>query len=70
MTTLAPEISNTTAARVFIRRALTHAIRDIEMLVMSIALPAILMVMFTYVFGGALDPAESTSTTWCQASSC
>ena len=56
MTALAPRITRPTATRIFIRRALIHAIRDIETLVMAIALPAILMVMFTYVFGGAIDP--------------
>jgi len=56
MTTLAPALSRPTAARIFVRRSLTHSLRDTESLIMSVALPGILMVMFTYVFGGAIDP--------------
>lgn len=41
---------------VFIGRSLRHAVRDVESLLMSIALPVILMLMFTFVFGGAIDP--------------
>jgi ABC-2 type transport system permease protein len=57
MTTLAPRIGRIDASRVFIRRSLTHSWRDVETLIMSIALPATLMAMFTYVFGGAIDPS-------------
>lgn len=56
MTTLAPSIARPVAARIFMRRSLTHSLRDAETLIMAIALPAMLMVMFTYVFGGAIDP--------------
>lgn len=57
MTTLAPRVSLTTSSRIFVRRSLLHSIRDVETLLMSIALPAMLMILFTYVFGGALDPS-------------
>lgn len=57
MTALAPVIGRGTAARIFIARSLTHSRRDTESLIMGVALPAMLMVMFTYVFGGAIDPS-------------
>jgi ABC-2 type transport system permease protein len=57
MTTLSPRIRPATAGRIFVRRSLTHSWRETETLIMSIALPAILMALFTYVFGGALDPS-------------
>ncbi|WP_206109211.1 ABC transporter permease [Paenibacillus sp. HB172176] len=41
---------------VFIGRSLRHSIRNIEALIMAIMLPIMLMLLFTYVFGGALDP--------------
>ncbi len=48
MTVLLPE-------REFIARSLLHTIRTPEVLIMAIALPTILMVIFTFVFGGAID---------------
>lgn len=50
-------IGRADASRIFIRRSITQSRRDVETLVTSIALPAILMVMFTVLFGGALGPA-------------
>ncbi|MCJ8012935.1 ABC transporter permease [Paenibacillus sp. KQZ6P-2] len=41
---------------VFIGRSLLHSIRNIEALMMAIMLPIMLMLLFTYVFGGAIDP--------------
>lgn len=41
---------------VFIGRSLRHSLRNVEALVMAIALPIMLMLLFTYVFGGAIDP--------------
>ncbi|GGP16147.1 ABC transporter permease [Oceanobacillus neutriphilus] len=41
---------------VFIGRSLRHSLRNTEALVMAIALPIMLMLLFTYVFGGAIDP--------------
>jgi len=39
---------------VFIRRSITHSLRDTEALLMAVILPTMLMLLFTYVFGGAL----------------
>lgn len=44
------------AEAVFIGRSIRHTLRNGEALVMAVALPTILMLMFTFVFGGALDP--------------
>lgn len=59
MTALAtrPRLGGLTAEAVFIGRSLRHSLRDAESLIMSIALPVMLMLMFTYVFGGAIDPS-------------
>lgn len=43
------------SSAVFIKRSLTHSLRDGEGLLMAIALPALLMLMFTIVFGGAIQ---------------
>ena len=44
-----------TSTAVFIRRSLTHSVRNVEALTMAIVLPVMLMLLFTFVFGGALD---------------
>ena len=44
-----------TEEAVFIKRALLHSLRNTESLVMGIMLPVMLMLLFTFVFGGALD---------------
>lgn len=46
-----------TAELVFITRALRHSFRDAESVLLSVLLPVMLMLTFTYVFGGAIDPA-------------
>ena len=46
-----------TAEAVLIRRSITHALRDAEALTMAVILPTMLMLLFTFVFGGALDPS-------------
>jgi len=51
-----PRLAGLTAERVFVRRSLTHSLRDGESLLMAILLPVMLMVLFTFVFGGAIDP--------------
>lgn len=38
----------------FVGRSLRHTVRDGESLVMAIMLPVMLMLLFTYVFGGAI----------------
>ncbi|SEC58423.1 ABC transporter permease [Paenibacillus sp. GP183] len=44
-----------TTIAVFIGRSIRHSLRNTEALVMAIALPIMLMLLFTYVFGGAID---------------
>ena len=39
----------------FIGRSLRHSVRNVDALMMAILLPVLLMLMFTFVFGGALD---------------
>lgn len=52
-----PRLAPLLAERVFIGRSVRHTLRNGEALVMAIALPTILMLLFTYVFGGAIDPS-------------
>lgn len=52
-----PRIRGLTAESVFVKRSLLHSLRDGESLLMAIMLPVMLMLLFTFVFGGALDPA-------------
>ncbi len=40
----------------FIGRSVKHSLREVDALLMAIALPVILMLMFTFVFGGAIEP--------------
>jgi ABC-2 type transport system permease protein len=46
-----------TEERAFIGRSLRHSLRTPDALLMAIMLPVVLMFMFTYVFGGAIDPS-------------
>jgi len=41
---------------VFIGRSIRHSLRNVESLLMAVMLPVMLMLLFTYVFGGAIDP--------------
>lgn len=50
-----PRLRGLSAESVFVRRSLVLSLRDGETLSMSIMLPVLLMLMFTFVFGGALD---------------
>ncbi|WP_084039029.1 ABC transporter permease [Demequina sp. NBRC 110053] len=43
-----------TATLALTRRSMLHSVRDVETLLMSIMLPVALLLIFTYVFGGAL----------------
>ncbi len=56
-TTTRPRLGAFTAEAVFIRRSITHSLRDAEALLMAVLLPTMLMLLFTYVFGGAIDPS-------------
>lgn len=44
------------ASAVFVGRATRHSLRDVEAMLMAVLLPVMLMLMFTYVFGGAIAP--------------
>jgi len=60
MTTLSSAIPRTrlpfgTEEAIFIKRSLIHTLRTPDVMIMAIALPVMLMLMFTYVFGGAID---------------
>jgi len=48
--------SGLTPELVLIGRSLRHSLRDGESLSMAIILPTLLMLLFTFVFGGAIDP--------------
>ncbi|MBT2495142.1 ABC transporter permease [Microbacterium sp. ISL-59] len=52
-----PRLRGFTAEAVFVGRSLRHSVRDGESLLMAIMLPVMLMLMFTWVFGGAIDPS-------------
>ena len=39
----------------FVGRSLRHSVRKVDALIMGIALPVILMLLFVYVFGGAIE---------------
>lgn len=52
----APGVGVITASRIFIGRATRHSLRDVESLLMAVILPVMLMVVFVYVFGGAISP--------------
>ncbi len=43
------------SAAIFIDRSLRHSLRDGEGIIMAIALPVMLMLMFTFIFGGAIQ---------------
>jgi len=49
-----PRLRGLAAERVFVRRSLILSLRDGETLSMSIMLPVALMLLFTFVFGGAI----------------
>ncbi|GAA2010242.1 ABC transporter permease [Microbacterium ulmi] len=51
-----PVVRGLTAETVFVKRSLLHSVRDVESLLMAILLPVFLMLLFTFVFGGAIDP--------------
>ncbi|WP_159606754.1 ABC transporter permease, partial [Agromyces humi] len=52
-----PRIRALTAEATFIGRSLRHSIRDVEAATMAIVLPVMLMLLFTYIFGNAIDPS-------------
>lgn len=52
-----PRLRGLKAESIFVGRSLRHSMRDGESLLMAILLPVMLMLMFTWVFGGAIDPS-------------
>ncbi|WP_040166438.1 ABC transporter permease [Microbacterium gorillae] len=48
-----PSLLSATAA--LTRRSLLHTLRNVDALVTAVALPVLLMLLFTFVFGGAID---------------
>lgn len=47
--------STVTAMRQFSLRSMRHSLRDAEALLMAIFLPILIMLLFTIIFGGAID---------------
>ncbi|MFS0911885.1 ABC transporter permease [Microbacterium sp. 179-I 3D2 NHS] len=52
-----PRLRGLRAEGIFVGRSLRQSLRDGESLLMAIMLPVMLMLMFTWVFGGAIDPS-------------
>ncbi len=52
---LRPPLAPLVAEATFIKRSLIHTLRTPDVIVMAIALPVVLMLLFTFVFGGALE---------------
>ena len=50
-----PRLAPLVAEATFIKRSLIHTLRTPDALIMAIALPVILMLLFTFVFGGAIE---------------
>jgi ABC-2 type transport system permease protein len=50
------EVTRLATSGQFVRRSLLHSLRNVEAMVMAVALPVMLMLLFVYVFGGAIDP--------------
>jgi ABC-2 type transport system permease protein len=53
MSTLTWAAADTSA---MVGRSVRHTVRNLESLLMSVILPVVLMLLFVYVFGGAIDP--------------
>ena len=54
MTTLTYAATDSAA---MVGRSVKHTVRNLESLLMSVILPVVLMLLFVYVFGGAIDPS-------------
>ncbi|SIO18612.1 ABC transporter permease [Agromyces cerinus] len=51
------ELGPFTAESTFIARSFRHSVRDIDAMLMAVLLPTMLMLMFTFIFGNAIDPS-------------
>ncbi|WP_448809456.1 ABC transporter permease [Agromyces bauzanensis] len=56
ITTTRPQLGALTAESTFISRSFIHSVRDIEAMIMAVVLPTMLMLMFTWIFGNAIEP--------------
>lgn len=56
-TRVRPRLGALTAESTFIGRSFLHSLRDPEALLMAVVLPVMLMLMFTWIFGNAIDPS-------------
>jgi len=56
-TRVRPRLGPLTAESTFIGRSFLHSLRDPEALLMAVVLPVMLMLMFTWIFGNAIDPS-------------
>lgn len=54
--TARPALRGLTAERAFVWRSLVHSLRDPESMLLAVMLPVLLMLLFTFVFGGAIAP--------------
>ncbi|HEY6746159.1 MAG TPA: ABC transporter permease [Mycobacteriales bacterium] len=54
MSTLTWAVADSSA---MVGRSVRHTVRNLESLLMSVILPVVLMLLFVYVFGGAIDPS-------------
>ncbi len=52
-----PRLRGLRAETIFVGRNMRHSLTDGESMLMAIALPVMLMLLFTWVFGGAVDPS-------------
>ena len=74
MTTLTPApalgwTAHDTAA--LIGRCLRRSLRQLDTVLMAVILPVVLLLMFVYVFGGAIHTGRRLRRTgWCRGSSC
>ena len=50
------DVSARRTSLIFVGRSLRHTVRNVDALIMAIALPVILMLLFVFVFGGAIEP--------------
>ncbi len=50
------KLSGRQTSMIFVGRSFRHTVRNVEALIMAIALPVILMLLFVFVFGGAIEP--------------
>ncbi|UYM07721.1 ABC transporter permease [Solicola gregarius] len=46
-------------SRVMVTRSLRHTVRNVDVMLTAVMLPVVLMLMFVYVFGGAMDTGTS-----------